>query len=181
MKSVQILAVLLLNSIAYRFAAAFLVAQKSLAVPAEKLEERSQVVPCVKSANPELTASPIGDESMASAISTSSTDVEIKSETMCFGGRLLRCIHQSKSTKTPMIFSVFLPPGASGDAPAPVRPMLVGAFPSLRNQSYIFVAERHPGGLPIKLAVPPKTLILDRTEGIIAVIHEILIRILTPL
>lgn len=43
--------------------------------------------------------------------------LEIKSETVCFGGKLIRCTHLSESTKTPMVFTVFLPPSASADAP----------------------------------------------------------------
>lgn len=58
------------------------------------------------------------DNNMAA---TSSADIELKSETACFGGRLLRYVHQSKSTKTPMTFSVFLPPNAAKIAPVPVR------------------------------------------------------------
>eukprot|EP00903_Cladosiphon_okamuranus_P005797 g5744.t1 len=53
-------------------------------------------------------------------------DLEIKSETVCFGGRLLKCVHQSKATKTPMTFSVFLPPQAAASGPLPVLYYLSG-------------------------------------------------------
>ncbi|CAN0487083.1 unnamed protein product, partial [Scytosiphon promiscuus] len=48
-------------------------------------------------------------------------DLEVKSDTVCFGGRLLKCVHQSKATKTPMAFTVFLPPqAAASTTPVPV-------------------------------------------------------------
>ncbi|CAN0005787.1 unnamed protein product [Ectocarpus sp. 13 AM-2016] len=56
------------------------------------------------------------DSIMASSSSGAATDLEIKSETACFGGRLLKCVHQSKATKTPMTFTVFLPPSAASSA-----------------------------------------------------------------
>ena len=37
----------------------------------------------------------------------------------CFGGSWLRFKHDSKCTKTPMTFSVFVPPAATPEAPAP--------------------------------------------------------------
>ena len=48
------------------------------------------------------------------------SELELKSENACFGGRLLRFVHQSWATKTSMTFTVFLPPKASTDAPVPV-------------------------------------------------------------
>ena len=63
------------------------------------------------------------DTAMAAAgeASSSSSDLELKSETSCFGGRLLRYVHQSVATKTPMTFSVFLPRTASRTPAVPVR------------------------------------------------------------
>lgn len=62
------------------------------------------------------------DTAMAAAAgaSSGSPDLELKSENTCFGGRLLRYVHQSTATKTPMTFSVFLPRLAS-KTPVPVR------------------------------------------------------------
>lgn len=54
------------------------------------------------------------------AATTAAGDLEVKSETVCFGGRLLKCVHQSKATKTPMTFTVFLPPQAAASGPLPV-------------------------------------------------------------
>lgn len=62
-----------------------------------------------------------GVRNMATAVHTSTGDVEVKSETRCFEGRLLSCVHQSVSTSTPMMFSIFLPPEATSGAPVPVR------------------------------------------------------------
>eukprot|EP00904_Undaria_pinnatifida_P006313 jgi/Undpi1/2811/HiC_scaffold_14.g06188.m1 len=59
------------------------------------------------------------------ASEASSPDLELKSENVCFGGRLLRYVHQSTATKTPMTFTVFLPPQAS-KAPVPVLYYLSG-------------------------------------------------------
>ncbi|CBJ28708.1 esterase [Ectocarpus siliculosus] len=53
---------------------------------------------------------------MASSSGGAAADLEIKSETACFGGRLLKCVHQSKATKTQMTFTVFLPPAAASSA-----------------------------------------------------------------
>lgn len=63
---------------------------------------------------------PLGAGNM-NPMSPDKTKVEVKSETKCFDGKLIRCTHHSESTKTPMTFTVFLPPTATSDAPAPVR------------------------------------------------------------
>lgn len=58
---------------------------------------------------------------MAASSAVWAGDLELKSENACFGGRLLRFVHQSKATKTPMTFTVFLPPQTSSDTPVPVK------------------------------------------------------------
>jgi S-formylglutathione hydrolase len=45
--------------------------------------------------------------------------IEKRSESRCFGGRLAVYAHQSAETKTPMLFSIYLPPAAEhGPCPA---------------------------------------------------------------
>lgn len=74
-----------------------------------------------QSFRPSWQAPSIGsDIAMAAAVGSSSSDLELKSENACFGGRLLRYVHQSVATKTPMTFTVFLP-GLATKTPVPVR------------------------------------------------------------
>lgn len=68
--------------------------------------ENRRSSPLLQGAESIIMASSSGDTAAAA-------DLEIKSETACFGGRLLKCVHQSKATKTPMTFTVFLPPAAA--------------------------------------------------------------------
>ena len=42
-------------------------------------------------------------------------------ESRCFGGIVRQLTHASTATRTPMNFTVFLPPGASASTPVPVR------------------------------------------------------------
>jgi len=56
-----------------------------------------------------------------------SAKVEMKSENKAFGGRVQKWTHASEYTKTPMTFSVFLPPQVASSAqPAPVLYYLSG-------------------------------------------------------
>lgn len=66
------------------------------------------------------SSSPLRAGNMASTAGAAAGDLEVKSEIACFGGRLLKCVHQSKATKTPMTFTVFLPPQAAASGPLPV-------------------------------------------------------------
>lgn len=61
-----------------------------------------------------LAASP------SNPMAAASSDLQLKASEACFGGKLLRYVHQSEATKTPMTFTVFLPPQASEGSPVPV-------------------------------------------------------------
>lgn len=80
---------------------------------------RGSIISSSDNRRPSSSPSQAGAESSIMASSTggaAAADLEIKSETACFGGRLLKCVHQSKATKTPMTFTVFLPPAAASSA-----------------------------------------------------------------
>ena len=60
----------------------------------------------------------LASASGARALSTMGAAKRVGSNA-CFGGVWQRFTHDSKATKTPMTYSVFVPPGATAAAPAP--------------------------------------------------------------
>lgn len=69
--------------------------------------------------------------------------METLAKNHCFGGWQLICRHPSAETKTPMRFSVYLPPGADADNKAPVIWWLSGLTCTEENFTFKAGAQAH--------------------------------------
>jgi S-(hydroxymethyl)glutathione dehydrogenase / alcohol dehydrogenase len=81
------------------------------------------------------------------------TGIQIVSESQTFGGRIIRCRHESESTKCPMTFSVFVPP-ATKTGPVPSLYWLSGLECSDENFVQKSGAFRRASELGLMLVMP---------------------------
>jgi S-formylglutathione hydrolase len=71
-----------------------------------------------------------------------------------FGGRLLKLTHKSSATGTDMAFNLFIPPGASASAPAPLLVYLSGLTCSPANVTEKGFLHAHAAPLGLALLFP---------------------------
>lgn len=81
--------------------------------------------------------------------------MEIKSTVVMFGGKVQKCTHESEATKTPMVFSIFLPPQAAVEgATVPVLFFLSGLTCTDDNFTQKACAQRAAAEHGIALVAP---------------------------
>lgn len=83
----------------------------------------------------------------------------------CFGGRQLRYRHQSRQLDCSMTFSVYLPPGASADAPVPVIYWLSGLTCTDENFVQKAGAQRYAAEHGVALIAPDTSPRGDHVPG----------------